>query len=66
VIVGEEDILKPRKYSEIIVREIPHAEFAVVPNAGHAVLWEKPDLFNSLILGFLLKHSGQRPPHDAR
>ena len=58
MIVGEEDILKPRKYSEIIVREIPQAEFAVVPNAGHAVLWERPDLFNSLILGFLAKHSG--------
>ena len=59
VIVGEEDILKPRRYSEIIVREIPMAEFAVVPNAGHAVLRERPDLFNSLILGFLAKHSGQ-------
>ena len=56
VIVGECDILKPRKYAEIIAREIPNAEFAVVPHAGHAVLWEQPDLFNSLILGFLAKH----------
>ncbi|MGD1992102.1 MAG: alpha/beta fold hydrolase [Anaerolineae bacterium] len=55
VIVGEEDILKPRKYAEIIAREIPHTELAIVPHAGHAVLWERPGVFNSLILGFLAK-----------
>jgi 3-oxoadipate enol-lactonase len=55
VIVGEEDILKPRKYAEIIAREIPDAELAVVPHAGHAVMWERPGIFNSLILGFLAK-----------
>lgn len=60
IIVGEEDILKPRKYAEIIVREIPGSELAVVPNAGHAVLWEQPALFNSLILGFL----AQVPAND--
>jgi len=59
VIVGEEDILKPRKYAEIIAREIPHAEFAIVPHAGHAVLWEQAGLFNSLILGFLAKQGRQ-------
>jgi 3-oxoadipate enol-lactonase len=57
VIVGEDDILKPRKYSEIMAREIPGAELAVVPHAGHAVSWEQPGLFNTLILGFLAKHS---------
>jgi 3-oxoadipate enol-lactonase len=55
VIVGEEDVLKPRKYAEIIAREIPNTEFAVVPHAGHAVLWEQAGVFNSLILGFLAK-----------
>jgi 3-oxoadipate enol-lactonase len=58
VIVGEDDLLKPRKYAEIIAREIPGAELAVVPHAGHAVCWEKPGLFNTLVLGFLAKHAG--------
>jgi 3-oxoadipate enol-lactonase len=53
VVVGEEDILKPRKYSERIVREIPGAELVVVPGAGHAVCLEKPALFNAILLGFL-------------
>jgi 3-oxoadipate enol-lactonase len=67
VIVGEDDILKPRKYAEIIAREIPESEFAVIPHAGHAVLWEQAAVFNSLILGFLAKHSshGRHPAEIA-
>jgi len=57
VVVGEEDLLKPRPYAEIIAREIDGAELAVVPHAGHAVCWEQPGLFNTLILGFLAKHA---------
>jgi 3-oxoadipate enol-lactonase len=56
VIVGEEDILKPRKYSEIITREISHAELMIIPHAAHAVCLEKPGEFNSAILGFVLRN----------
>ncbi len=56
VLVGENDNLKPRKYSERIVREIPGADLVVVPGAGHAVCMEKPALFNALLLGFLAIH----------
>lgn len=58
VVTGELDLIKPRKYSEIIVREIPNAEFAIIPHAGHAALWEQAGVFNSLILGFLAKQGG--------
>lgn len=53
LMVGEEDNLKPRSYADIIAREMPHAAYAVVPRAGHALCWEQPLVFNSLILGFL-------------
>lgn len=59
VMVGEDDALKPRRYSEIIAREIPGAEFAVLPGAGHAALWERSGPFNTLILGFLAKHDSE-------
>jgi len=55
VVAGEKDILKPRHYSEIIADEIPNAEFALIPDAGHAALWEKADTFNTMLLGFLVK-----------
>jgi pimeloyl-ACP methyl ester carboxylesterase len=57
VLVGEEDILKPPKYAQIMVNEIPDAEFILIPNAGHAVCIEKHAAFNSVLLGFLMKHS---------
>jgi len=53
VMVGEADILKPRKYAEIIAGAIPGARLAVVPGSGHALCLEKPDVFNALVLGFI-------------
>jgi len=61
VIVGEDDLLKPRKYAELIAWQIPGAELAVVPHAGHAVCWEQPGLFNTLVLGFVTKHRSRAP-----
>ena len=57
VLVGEQDILKPRKYAEIIATEIPGAELIIIPHAGHAVSLEQPAAFNSAVLGFVVKHS---------
>jgi 3-oxoadipate enol-lactonase len=58
VVVGELDLLKPRRYAEVIAREIPGAELVVLPHAGHAAMWEQAGAFNSAILGFLAKHRG--------
>jgi 3-oxoadipate enol-lactonase len=59
VVAGELDALKSRKYADLIAREIPGAEYALIPLAGHAAMWEQAGVFNSLILGFLAKHNGQ-------
>ncbi len=55
LVVGEEDSLKPRRYADLIAAEIPQAEYVIVPRAGHAVMWEQAETFNSLVLGFLAK-----------
>lgn len=57
VTVGELDVLKSLKYARLIANGIPKAEFAIIPDAGHAVSFEKPGVFNSLVLGFVLKHA---------
>lgn len=57
VMVGELDTLKSRCYAEIIAKGLSGAEFAVLPGAGHAACWEKPELWNTLVLGFVSKHS---------
>jgi pimeloyl-ACP methyl ester carboxylesterase len=56
VMVGELDILKPPPYARAIAAGIPGAEFAIIPAAAHALSWEQPGTFNSLLLGFVLKH----------
>lgn len=56
-LVGEEDILKPRRYTEIIASGIKGAEYLVIPQAGHAVCLEQPAVFNDAVAGFLLRHS---------
>lgn len=35
---------------------IPNAEIAIIPKADHDVYETKPNLFNSLVLEFLLRH----------
>ncbi len=58
VMVGEEDRLKPRAASDCLVRAMPHALYAVVPGAGHALCLEAPATFNALVLGFLAQVQG--------
>lgn len=57
VIVGEQDILKGREYAEIIAQCIKESELHIIPEAGHATCWERPHVFNSIVLGFLAKQA---------
>ena len=56
ILYGELDALKGRPYAEILRRAIPHAELHVLAGAGHASCWERPNEFNTIVLGFLAKH----------
>ncbi len=56
VMLGEQDILKTRQYSDRIAAEIPNAEYVIIPDAGHAACLEKPGIFNTLIIGFVNKN----------
>ena len=58
VMVAEQDILKTRSYSDVIAKKIKGAELVVVPNSGHALCLEQPEAFNSILLGFVLKNTG--------
>lgn len=37
-------------------REIPNSQTLVVAEAGHAVQWEQPELFNQAVITFFRKH----------
>lgn len=57
VVCGGDDILKPVKFSKIIADRIPNSEFVVIPDCGHVTIFEKPDVLNSILLGFIMKNS---------
>jgi 3-oxoadipate enol-lactonase len=55
VIVGNDDILKGPAYARRLASRLPRCEMHVIEGAGHAVCWERPEVFNTVVLGFLAK-----------
>lgn len=54
LIVGsEQDYMTPLEDQKLINREIETSELVILPNCGHASMYEKPWLFLSLVLGFV-------------
>lgn len=53
VVSAENDKLYPPECSEVIAHNIPQSQYVSVPKCGHAMLIEKPDVVNTLMVGFL-------------
>jgi pimeloyl-ACP methyl ester carboxylesterase len=56
VLSGADDLLTPPEHSEEIVRRLPGADQVLVPDAGHLVMLEHPDLVTEAI-GDLLERA---------
>jgi len=57
ILYGQKDILKGCDYAQILKHGIPHAELHEISGAGHASCWERPQSFNTIVLGFLSKQA---------
>ncbi len=53
VVVGEDDAVTPPSVSRRIHELIPNSKLVVIKEAGHLVLYEKPDELNKVILEFV-------------
>ena len=53
VIVGERDLLKTPRYSEVIHQAIRGSQLHVLRGAGHAVCLEVPATYNATVLNFI-------------
>ena len=53
MIVGENDKADFRAIAQHLAEEIPDADLAIVPGAGHLVGVEQPEELNALLLEFL-------------
>lgn len=55
-LVGQEDVLQPPDLVAEAARLVPGSEFTVVPDAGHSVYFEQPEVFNYRVHAFLSQH----------
>jgi len=53
VICGSLDRMTPAKYSEFLASNIKNARLALVDDAGHSVMIEKPDAVNQALFDFM-------------
>jgi len=57
ILWGENDSWVERTSIDRWRDEIPSAEFHVIPETGHLLMEENPELFNDMVLAFLESHS---------
>lgn len=57
IMCGVDDRMTPVKYSEFLHKQIPGSMLRVVPDAGHYVLREQPEVVNGIIEGWLAGES---------
>ena len=56
LMTGSADMFTPPSVQRLIARHIPDNELLVAPECGHSIYWERPDLFNRSVLGFIARH----------
>ena len=55
-LAGDADLAAPPALMRLFIRHIPNAEFATIPEAGHASFWEDPATWNRIVLEFIARH----------
>jgi pimeloyl-ACP methyl ester carboxylesterase len=56
VVAADADLLSPPAMMRLWAAHVKHYTWVSIPDAGHAVAWEQPDLFNDALLGFVRRH----------
>lgn len=60
-ITGEEDVVDPPPVAVALANLVPGAKLESVPEAGHSVYFERPEIFNRLVSNFLDSHPNSSP-----
>jgi pimeloyl-ACP methyl ester carboxylesterase len=60
IIYGDKDVMDVRQAAEPLVATIPGARLAVIPDAAHLPQMERPEVFNEIVLRFLLELDSRR------
>ena len=56
VLSGDADLLSPPALMRLLSDHIPTSRFVSLPDAGHAGFWERPHVWNGLVLEFISQY----------
>jgi pimeloyl-ACP methyl ester carboxylesterase len=56
IIAADSDLLAPPALMRIWAAHLRKHEWVVVPDAGHAVAWERPEIFNEKVIDFVRRY----------
>lgn len=54
IVTAEADNLTPKKDQEYLYRNIKNSKWVIIPEVGHASMYEEPVIFTTLLTGFFL------------
>jgi pimeloyl-ACP methyl ester carboxylesterase len=57
LIAGDADLIAPPPLARLFAQHISKVELQVLPECGHSAYWERPELFNDVVLRFLRRHA---------
>ncbi|MGP3632939.1 alpha/beta fold hydrolase [Streptomyces sp. 24-1644] len=55
ILAGDKDLVTPSSHSEAIAEVLPDAELVIVPDAGHLVMLEHPEVVNERLADLLVR-----------
>ena len=58
VLAGDADLGVPPPMARAVAAHIPGSRLEIVPESGHSAYWERPDVFNRILLDFFAQHRG--------
>jgi 3-oxoadipate enol-lactonase len=54
IVTADQDVLTPKRDQEYLYENIKNANWVIIPDVGHASMYENPVMFTTLIAGFFL------------
>lgn len=56
LMAGGADLTAPAPLLHYFTEHVRHAETLVVPDTGHSIYWEQPEIFNKAVIDFISQH----------
>ena len=56
LIAGDADLYAPPPIARLMAKAIPGSELVVIPECGHSAHWERPEIFNRVLVDFVGRH----------